>query len=190
MKLTHYPIPHTSQEGSSTMKIRLIFFVACLMTLTISAGIGARVVHAYDRAVCDRMFGSANVEKVQSFNMNKNDVDFGDEPHFGGTPHGNAVICWSIDGRVAVKGKLYSDNFRDPQTATVEIRFRRTSGAVTGTTWRELLTQGGWVSNREVEKVSPVGSFKEVRIRLWKSLPSNGLVQNSSVIVGTRTFNR
>jgi len=142
-----------------------------------------------NRNDCDRIFGSANIEKVEIFMMNGGVVDFGDEPHLAGQPQGDAIICWSIDGRVAVIGKLYSDNFRDPQTATVEIRFRRTNGQVTNLTKRSLSTQGGWVSSREVEKVSPVGSFKEVRIRLKSFLPDSGLGPVSSV-VATRTFTR
>lgn len=148
------------------MKSRIIFLTTCLMTLATFAGFGTGVAHAYDERDCDRMFGSADVEKVRKFNLNRNLVDFGDELHLGGVPQGHAVICWSIDGRVAVKGKLYSDNFHHPQTATVRIRFRRISGTWTNWTTRTLNTNGGWVSNREIEKVSPVGQFNKVRIRL------------------------
>ena len=128
-----------------------------------------------DRNDANQMFGSANVESVIQFKLPSDSspgtVDFGDEPHLAGQPVGTAIICWALDGRVAVKGKLYSDNLRDPQTATVEIRFRRTNGRATNPTTRRLNTQGGWVSSKEVEKVSPFGSFNEVRIRLFRFLP-------------------
>jgi hypothetical protein len=139
---------------------------------------------------CGRMFGSANVEKVETFKMTGGKVDFGDDPHLGGQPLSDAVVCWSIDGRVAVKGKLYSDNFGDPQTAIVEIRFRRTNGQVTNPTTRSISTGGGWVGSREVEKVSPIGSFNEVRIRLKLFLPDSGLGRPVSSIVATQTFRR
>lgn len=173
------------------MKIRLISRVMCLMTLTIAAGIGARVAKGYDRGDCNRMFGSANVVKVQPFKIDTNNVDFGDEPHFGGAPHGNAVLCWSVDGRVAVKGKLYSDNLRDPQTATVHIRFRRTNGELTlPYKSPELLTQGGWVANRETALVSPLGNFNEVDVRLWKFIADTGLQPNNPVMVKKRVLKR
>lgn len=130
-----------------------------------SLGLGAGATYAHDRSDCDRMFASANVEKVKTFKANTNNVDFGDEPHFANAPVGDAVICWSIDGRVGVRGKLYSDN-NDPQTARVYIRFKRTGGSWTNWTWRSKTTNGGWVGNKQVEKVSPVGSFNRVRIRL------------------------
>lgn len=149
---------------------------------------GAGATRAYDENDCDRMFGSANVEKVKTFKMEASHADFGDEPHLGGGPLGNAVICWSIDGRVAVKGKLYSDNFHDPQTATVDIRFRRTNGRFTNLTWRSITTNGGWVSHREVEKVSPVGNFNQVRIRL-KLYTHTDLGETRRVVL-TKTFTR
>ena len=152
-------------------------------------GFCVEVAHAYDQITCNGIFASANVEKVEAFKVNGGDVDFGDDLHLVGSPQGDAVVCWSIDGRVAVKGKLYSDNSRDHQTARVEIRFRRTNGNVTGTTWRSLTTQGGLVSSREVEKVSPEGRFKEVRIRLKAFYPNTGLGPVSRTLA-TKTIKR
>ena len=116
-------------------------------------------------------------------------MDFGDDLHLFTLPQGDAVVCWSIDGRVAVKGKLYSDNSGEPQVATGEIRFRRTNGNVTETTRYDLASQGGPVSSEEVEKVSPVGSFKEVRIRLKVFYPDNDLGPLAKTLA-TRTFKR
>jgi hypothetical protein len=141
-----------------------------------------------DRNDANQMFGSANVEKLETFRIRAGEVDFGDELHLLGDPQGTAIVCWSIDGRVAVKGRLYSDNLRDPQTATVEIRFRRANGQVTNLTTRSITSQGG-LASRVVEKVSPVGNFNEVRIRLKQFLPDTGLGSASSV-VATRTFRR
>jgi len=148
------------------MKSRVVFLTTCLLTLTTFAGFGAGVAYAYDERDCALMFGSANVEKVKKTSIDRSRVDFGDELHVGGVPQGHAVVCWSIDGRVGVKGKLYSDNFNNPQTAAVWIRFRRTNGNWTNWTKRNLDTNGGWVAHREIEKASPLGRFNKVRIRL------------------------
>lgn len=143
-----------------------------------------------DKSDCDRIFGSANIEKIETFRINGGRVDFGDDLHVAGQPLGDAVVCWSIDGRVAVKGRLFSDSLGEPQTATIEIRFRRDSGALTNPTTRSVNGQGGPLfNNRVVEKVSPIGSFNEVRIRLKLFLPDTGLGSTSS-IVATRTFTR
>jgi hypothetical protein len=135
------------------------------------------------------MFGSANVEKVEQFKMNFGKVDFGDHPHLGGQAQGDAIICWSIDGRAAVKGVLFSDNFQDSQKVTIEIRFRRETGQVTNLTKRSVRTNGGVVGVRDVEKVSPSGSMNEVRIRLKLFIADTGLGPVNSIVT-TQTFRR
>jgi len=142
-----------------------------------------------DRSDCIERFGANNISRVQTFRINAGEVDFGDLGHALGAPQGNAVICWLTNGRVAVMGKLFSDNFGDPQTATIEIRFRRSGGQVTNLTTRSLTSQGGPVSWRDIERVSPAGDFREVRIRLKQFLPDTGLGPVSSVLA-TRTFRR
>lgn len=142
-----------------------------------------------DRADCDRKFGAANIARVEKFVISGGEVDFGDHAHIAGEPRGDAVICWLNDGRVAVLGKLFSDNFRDPQTATVEIRFRRRSGQVTNTTTRSINSQGGIVAWRDIEKLSPAGDFQEVRIRLKQFLPDTGIGPGTNLLA-TRTFKR
>lgn len=130
----------------------------------------------YDKNDCDRMFGSANVEKVTLVNINGGNADFGDDPHLFGAPSGNAVLCWSIDGRVAVKGRLYADSLSDAEVAYVRIRFRRTNGRWTRSTRRSVATQGGAiVISKAVEKVSPRGNFNRVRIRLSYVLNDTGI---------------
>jgi hypothetical protein len=142
-----------------------------------------------DSVDCDHRYGAPNIERVETFRIDGGKVDFGDILHVGGVPQGTAVVCWLNNGRVVVAGKLFSDNFWNPQTATIEIRFRRTNGSVTGLTTFDLTTQGGVVSWRDIEKKSPSGNFKEVRIRLKQFLPDTGLGPTSS-IVATRTFTR
>jgi hypothetical protein len=133
------------------------------------------------------MFGSANVSKVERFSLDGGGADFGDELHLAGAPQGAAIICWSIDGRVAVKGKLYADGHCDhfqpcePLTARVEIRFQRTNGRVTNITSRSKFSPGG-LASREVVKVSPFGSFNLVRIQLFTPPGTDPII--------TKNFNR
>jgi hypothetical protein len=142
-----------------------------------------------DKTDCDRRFGAANIDRVDTFKINGGGVDFGDHAHVAGSPQGDAVICWLKNGKVAVLGKLFSDNFRNAQTAKVEIRFRRTDGRVANLTTRSVGSQGGFVTWRDIEKVSPPGEFREVRIRLKQFLFDSGLGPSESV-VATRTFRR
>ncbi len=141
-----------------------------------------------DSVDCDHIFGAANIESVETFRIDGGKADFGDEPHVAGVPQGTAVVCWLTNGGVAVLGKLYSDNFRDPQTATVAIRFRRTNGTLTGPTRRSVTSQSFWVASRSVEVVSPPGRFDQVRIRLSFDQPT--ALGPSGGIVGNRTFVR
>jgi hypothetical protein len=129
-----------------------------------------------DKNDANVMFGSANVEKVEAFKLKGGEVDFGDHLHVGGEPQGNAIVVWSIDGRAAVRGVLFSDNFRDPQTAYIEIRFRRDNGQFTRPTRRSVSSQGGPMNSfytKLVEKVSPAGRFNEVEIRLKQFLSTD-----------------
>jgi hypothetical protein len=145
-----------------------------------------------DKNDANVMFGSANVEKVKSFKIDGGEVDFGDHLHIGGSPQGNAIVVWSIDGRAAVRGVLFSDNFRDPQTATVEIRFRRANGQFTNWTRSSVSSQGGPMNSfyaKLVEKVSPTGRFDEVQIRLKHTLPDTGLGPVTTILA-TKTFKR
>jgi hypothetical protein len=134
------------------------------------------------------IFGSANIEKLRSFKIDGGDVDFGDELHLLGSPQGNAIVVWSTDGRVAVKGKLYSDNFGAQQEAIVEIQFRRTDGRLTRPFRRSVVSQG-LLSSMVVEKVSPTGSFNEAIVRLIKFQVDTGLTP-VAVPVTERTFRR
>jgi len=137
---------------------------------------------------CDHIFGATNVAKVETFKIDGGQADFGDDPHLLGAPQGDAVVCWLNSGKVAVLGKLYSDNFRDPHTASVRIRFRRTSGALTPSVRKSVTSQTFWVASRSIEVVSPDGNFNQVRLRLTSS--QNTALGSTSALVGTRSFNR
>ena len=157
--------------------------IAALVTL-------AGPASAYDRQTCDVMFGSANVRSIEQIAIEAGRADFGDELHLFGAPQGKAVICWSLDGRAAVKGRLYADDFRGPVEAIIEIRFTRRDGRVTNITRRSVLTNGVILGNREVEKVSPRGNFSRVRIELFTFRAAELAVPAERRRVASQTFRR
>lgn len=141
-----------------------------------------------DSSDANAIFGSANIEKLKSFKIEGGEVDFGDELHLFGSPQGNAIIVWSIDGRVAVRGRLYSDTgINEGQSAIIEIRFRRTNGTFTNPTVRTLTSQG-LLQKKIIEKVSPMGSFNQVQIKLKKFVHTD--LGPVTVDLKSRTFNR
>lgn len=137
---------------------------------------------------CDHIFGATKVEKVDAFRIDGGEVDFGDELHLAGVPQGEAVVCWRTNGRVTVLGKLFSDNFRDTQVASIEFRFRRTNGQ-TATARARVASQSFWVASKSIEASSPSGRFNQVRIRLFK-FQHTDLGDTPRVRVAERTFNR
>lgn len=143
-----------------------------------------------DRTNCVRLFGSRQITKIELFRINsRSGVDFGDHLHIGGSPQGDALVCWLRDGRVAVLGVLFSDNFRDPQVARVEVRFRQVG--VESTVWQpaRIATQGGFVGSISVNFTSPAGNWNRVELRLKRTLPDapGGPVTNA---VAEKLFNR
>lgn len=166
--------------------IRIVFFTIVFVGFSIGT------VYAFDENTCNDMFASANVEKVKKFKISGGGADFGDNPHLFGSAQGDAVLCWSIDGRVAMKGRSYCDGVPpEPQVVTVKIRFRRTSGDWTNWTTRGLTCGNNLpavLANRTVEKVSPTGEFNRVRMKLLESGHTDlGLY---SITVRDLSFNR
>lgn len=135
------------------------------------------------------MFTPSTVQKAQTFVINRDGADFGDHPHLFGAPQGQAVVCWSTNGRIGVKGVLFADDFREPVEAIVRIRFRRSTGAWTGVTTQRVSGNGGVVAFRPVTVVSPRGQFDRVQIRLQKF--QDTALQNDTVQdVGSYVFFR
>jgi hypothetical protein len=127
---------------------------------------------AFDHGDCYVVFAAANVAKVTQFKIEAGGADFGDHLHLLGSPQGNAAVCWSTDGRAAVKGHVFADDFRGPVSATVKIRFRRSNGSWTTDFVRSANTQGGFPGNTLAYVVSPAGDFRRVRIRLYTTTAS------------------
>lgn len=163
---------------------------ATVVAAAASAVLFAAAAQAMDKGDCDRLFAAANVQRTDQFSLNRDGADFGDELHLGGAPLGTAVVCWSIDGRAAVRGRLYAHG-RDATEAIVEIRFRRTNGRFTNITRRSVSTQGGlFPAGLTVEKVSPVGNFNRVRVQLFVFRAPALAVPARRVLVATQNFNR
>jgi hypothetical protein len=161
----------------------LTIVVAALLSASI-----AREARAYDRNTCNDIFAFANVTSVDAFAIDGGAADFGDELHLFGAPHGTAVVCWAIDGRAAVQGRVYADDSHEAVEAIVKIRFQRTNGNVTNITTRTVQGHGGFPANKEVKKVSPVGNFNRVRIQLF-TFRSTALGPVTR-LVATKTLNR
>lgn len=147
------------------------FFSRVATFFTIAAACALAVTNnaeAFSRSTCNEMFASANVDRVEMFSMNTDEVSLGDHPHLLGTPLGSAVVCWSNDGRVAVRGVLFKDDIHDEDgdvlAVRATIRLRRADGRWTD--WTRFTLGDGWPSNKDVLLVSPRGQFDEVRILL------------------------
>jgi hypothetical protein len=152
--------------------------VARFVSLSIAVGAivaWAGPARAYYYGDCYVVFAAANVAKVTPVRINAGGADFGDLLHIGGVPQGNAVICWSTDGRVAVKGLLFADNFRGPVSSTSRIKFRRSNGSWTTEFPTVATTQGGWPGWTLAYVVSPPGDFRRVRIVLTTTTTSGAV---------------
>jgi hypothetical protein len=161
---------------------------------------GAAPASAFDQQDCYRQLGRTNVVSIQSFSIEAGDADFGDELHLFGAPQGDAVVCWSGDGRVAVIGKIYAVNLClplrecEPVEAIVEIslqRFNRQTRSFTtvSSTRRSVLSQGG-LASATVRRTSPNGQFDRVRIQLFTFSPPALAVPPAEQLVATREFRR
>lgn len=161
----------------------------CLMLIAGVTLAGGERAQAFNHGDCYIVFAAANVAKVTPVRIDAGGADFGDHGHFLGAPQGNAVICWSTDGRVAVKGLVFADSFAGPLSATVRIRFRRSNGTWTSEFVRSAATQGGpFPASTLAYVVSPQGNFRRVRVRLFTTTESPlGLVTRR---VASRNFDR
>jgi hypothetical protein len=130
----------------------------------------ASPAQAYDRSTCNAQFGAGNVASVdivRQDNGQANEVDFGDGLHLGGEPLGNAVVCWSKNGKAAVVGRLYADASDGSARVSAQITYLNNGVASAyAPSWQVLGTF--WVAEKEVKDVSPPNQFVDkVRIQLF-----------------------
>lgn len=166
----------TSDPKEIEMNRTLLTALAALVALIALSVAGT--AQAFDSNTCGNIY-PATLERTDPINISAGKVDFGDHAHLFGRPAGNAVICWSTDGRVAIKGIVFSDPgffHADNQYVTARIWFFdinaglwRNQGSFSTTLSNSLQSRslGGLDGLR-----SPAGTFSAVRIRL--SLTTEG----------------
>jgi hypothetical protein len=145
-------------ENTMGWSLRAIVAISSLMLSALPA-------RALDRAYCNGLFGGANIDSVDTFRLDAGKVDFGDDPHLAGQPRGTAVVCWSIDGRMAFAGKVYADSIRENVMAIVRVRFRRNG------TWSGEISEsvfGNFAASESMRFVTDTGNqVDKVRVRLF-----------------------
>lgn len=124
---------------------------------------------AYNKGDCNYLFGAANVAKWEQFRILSSPADFGDDPHLLGNPQGTAIVCWCKDGRVAIKGRLFSDGGNDEASTQAKFRFFRTNGSYTNFPLSTGSNNG--VQSKLFYFVTDAGSYKKIRIRLYDTTP-------------------
>jgi hypothetical protein len=168
----------------------LVAFATALIALSV-----AGTAQAFDSNTCSDKFSVSGFTTVP-FYISAGKVDFGDHLHLNGIPRGNAVICWSGDGRVAMKGVVFSDPgifFPDNQYATARVWFFDNNAGL----WRDQGSFSTALSNSLQSRTvggldglnSDYGNFTRVRIRLSLTT-EGGLGGLSTSVITTRTFDR
>jgi hypothetical protein len=168
--------------------LKVLAAAAALVALSL-----AGTAQAFNSNDCSNMF-PATLQRTDSIKIEAGKVDFGDNLHLLGSPAGNAVICWSSDGRVGMKRRVFSDPgivFPDNQYVTARIWFFdvnaelwRNQGSFSTALANGLRSAsvGGLDGLR-----SPAGTFSAVRIRLSVTT-EGGLGGLSTRDVITRSF--
>jgi hypothetical protein len=159
-----------------------------LLVLLAVCVLSAGQVRAYGAGQCTTLFAQANVEKTTQFSINAGHADFGDDPHALGGPGGTAVICWSIDGRVAITGKLYADTVRDPVNVFARVRFYRRGGGTIDVP--DVSVTGSFAASKVLNVVSNPGNYYSVRVRLYEFTDSDIAGPGSSRRLASKNYYR
>ena len=136
----------------------------------------------------------ATLQRTDSIKIDTGKVDLGDHAHLFGSPAGDAVICWSNDGRVGMKGIVFSDpGFFNPdnQYVTARVWFFDINAGL----WRNQGSFSTALSNGLRSTLpggvdglrSPAGIFSAVRIQLSVTT-EGGLGGLSTRVVTTQSF--
>lgn len=152
------------------------------------AGFASGAAHAFGAGDC-YMFAQSNIARVQEISINTNNADFGDFPHLFGAPVGKAIICWASDGRVAVRGTLFADDFREPIQAILKVRFQATDGTWTPFARGDVIGAGGLVAFQRFVHTSPRGRFNRAQIQL-QTFQDSALPNDRVVTVANQVFRR
>ena len=143
--------------------------------------------HAYDSRTCFAAL-PVPVTDIDQFKMNSGSVDFGDGWHLGGSPLGDAVVCWGGGaGDVTIRGKLYADS-PTGINAAVDVRYFRTDGSYTTSQRHMFFGSNG--ENSAVGFTMPgAAAVDRVRIRLWRCVPTYSGATDCN-LVNAETFHR
>ncbi|MGH8895060.1 MAG: hypothetical protein ACRDWY_17425 [Actinomycetes bacterium] len=163
------------------------------LVAALAAALGSLVLfpgpaQAYDSRSCFAAL-PVPVTDIDQFKMKSGSVDFGDGWHLGGSPLGDAVVCWGGGtGYIAIIGKVYADS---PTLITtgVDVRYFRTDGSYS-TSSRVYFSGSNGESSSPLQFAMPGGTAVDrVRIRLWRCwlTGSGGLDCNLS---NAETFHR
>jgi hypothetical protein len=176
------PTVKTSMLGRNTM----LRSVAALAAALASLAFFAAPAQAYDQGTCNSWHAPklgylADVDRVKS---SVGSVDFGDGWHLGGSPTGDAVICWGSEAQVAIFGRLYADS-PTPITAGINVTYYGTYNTVT-TPIMWFDGQNGQSAYVGWEK-KDIGHIYKVRIRLYDCGAPN--VMDGCELVNTITRN-
>jgi hypothetical protein len=167
-----------------------------LTTIVAIAGLSANLdnAEAFDQGTCNSWFNSDPLIDEELFDVDyvkrsAGSVDFGDGWHLGGSPGGNAVICWGSDGYVAIIGRLYADSPTEI-FAGIEVTYYGSYG-----TYRTGI-RGFYGQNGESSLVSParqsywhsrgMGHINSVAIRLYNCGASGSNCQDGHIATITR----
>lgn len=152
------------------------------------AGFTSGAARAFGGGDCN-MFAQSNIARVQEISIDTGGADFGDFPHLFGSPLGKAIICWASDGRVAVRGTLFADNFREPIQAILKVRFRSNNGTWTPFAQGDVSGNGGLVAFQRFFRTSPRGQFNRVQIQL-ETFRDSALPNDRAITVADEIFRR
>ena len=159
---------------------------------TVVATTGALVslagpAQAYDSRTCFAALPIA-VSDIDQFKMKTGIVDFGDGWHLGGSPVGDAVVCWGGGaGDVSITGKLYADS-PTAINAGVDVRYFRTDGSY-NTSQRHIFLGSNGESSGISFTMPGAAAVDRVRIRLWTCVPTPSGAADCN-LVNAVTFHR
>jgi hypothetical protein len=129
----------------------------------------------------DAVCSGAAVSQVK---MNNGRADFGDEPHWLGTPVNSGRLCWQAGGGVILDGRLYYDHLSTPGCAHIEVRFFNSvtpRQLLQSQTYRnKVCSPGGhrqlpvWWQLQSSPNPDPSTRVGQVTIRLTTSETENG----------------
>jgi hypothetical protein len=151
--------------------LSMVRLVAAMAATVGSLALLAGPAQAYDRGNCDRAFGAANVVDVDYIRKDNGTVDFGDILHLGGAPQGNAVVCWTAMGGVAVIGRVFADTHNTGMVATATINYYENGDPGTPQ-YHSVSSPGYIVADKKIGEYIPSGAYNRVRIRLGSTDPN------------------